>query len=197
MPLTYTQKNEPLRVTTPLGEDVLLLVGINGSEGISQLFSFQLDLLAEDRSLVKFDELLGKGIAVEVVLPSHKTKLIHGICSRLVQGKQEGDSESFEKFTHYQMEMVPQFWLLTKRKQSRIFQRENVPDILRKVLKGIDVSFQIIGTFAPRDFCVQYRESDFDFASRLMEEEGIFYFFKHTDSGHQMVVANSPQAHPD
>ena len=55
---------------------------------------------------------------------------------------------------------------------------------------------QIQGTFEQREYCVQYRETDFAFASRLMEEEGIFYFFKHTSSGHQMVVANTPQSYP-
>jgi type VI secretion system secreted protein VgrG len=93
--------------------------------------------------------------------------------------------------------MVPQFWLLTRRAQSRIFQQITVPDILRKVLEGLDVVYEIQGTFPKRDYCVQYRETDFNFASRLMEEEGIYYFFKHLDGGHKMVLANSPQSHPD
>ena len=63
------------------------------------------------------------------------------------------------------------------------------------MLDGLDVTFEIQGTFHPRDYCVQYRESDFNFASRLMEEEGIFYFFKHTAEGHKMVVANTPDSH--
>src|SRR5437588_127803 len=83
-------------------------------------------------------------------------------------------------------------WLLTKRAQSRIFQHQSVPDILKKVLTGVDVAYEIQGTFEPRDYCVQYRETDFHFASRLMEEEGIYYFFKHTANGHKMVLANSP-----
>jgi type VI secretion system secreted protein VgrG len=95
------------------------------------------------------------------------------------------------------MEIVPQFWLLSRKAQSRIFQRMNVPDILKKVLEGLDVSYEIQGTFHPRDYCVQYRETDFNFASRLMEEEGIYYFFKHSANGHTMVVANTPQSHPD
>ena len=93
--------------------------------------------------------------------------------------------------------MVPEFWKLTKKAQSRIFQHKSVPDILKKVLEGLDVTYEIQGTFHPRDFCVQYRETDFNFASRLMEEEGIYYFFKHTSDGHKMVVANTPQSHPD
>src|SRR5262249_32657177 len=79
----------------------------------------------------------------------------------------------------------------------RIFQHKSVPDILKEVLKGIDASFDIQGTFEQRDFCVQYRETDFNFASRLMEEEGIYYYFKHTEGGHKMVLANTPQGHAD
>ena len=73
----------------------------------------------------------------------------------------------------------------------------SIPDILKQVLADLDVSFQIQGTFQPREYCVQYRESDFQFASRLMEEEGIYYYFQHTASGHTMVVANTPGSHAD
>ena len=76
--------------------------------------------------------------------------------------------------------MVPLAWTLTKKAQSRIFQQLSVPDILKQVLTGIDMANQLQGTYLPRDYCVQYRETDFNFASRLMEEEGIYYFFKHT-----------------
>ena len=100
-------------------------------------------------------------------------------------------------FTEYTLEIVPQFWLLTRRAQSRIFQHVSVPEILKKVLEGIDVTFELQGTFYPRDYCVQYRETDFNFACRLMEEEGIYFFFKHTASSHQMVVANTPSSHSD
>jgi type VI secretion system secreted protein VgrG len=84
---------------------------------------------------------------------------------------------------------------LTRRAQSRIFQHLNVPDILKKVFAGLDVTYEIQGTFHPRDYCVQYRETDFNFASRLMEEEGIYYFFEHTSQGHKLIVANTPQSH--
>jgi type VI secretion system secreted protein VgrG len=72
-----------------------------------------------------------------------------------------------------------------------------VPDILKEVLKGLDVDYQIQGQFEQRNYCLQYQETDLDFASRLMEEEGLYYFFKHTSSKHQMVVANTTQAHPE
>src|SRR6266436_1584216 len=190
---TYTQDNRPLSVKTPLGKDVLLLVGITSHEAISQLFTFRLDLLAEDASKVKFDKLLGQKITVALKLPNEKERYFNGICNRISQG---GRSEG-EVFTSYRLELAPQLWLLTRRWQSRIFQHVSVPDILKKVFTGLDVAFEIQGTFHPRDYCVQYRESDFDFASRLMEEEGIFYFFKHAKDGHKMVVANTSQSHPE
>lgn len=70
-----------------------------------------------------------------------------------------------------------------------------MPEILKQVLVGLDVTYEIQGTFEPRNYCVQYRESDFNFASRLMEEEGIFYYLEHTADSHRMIVANTPVSH--
>src|SRR5438034_10477577 len=166
---------------------------MTGHEAISQLFNFHLNLLAEDASKVKFDKLLGQKITVGLKLPNEKERYFNGICNRVSQGgRSEGDV-----FTAYHLEIVPQFWLLTRRSQSRIFQHITIPDILKNVLDGLDVTFEIQGTFHPRDYCVQYRESDFNFASRLMEEEGIYYFFKHAEAGHQLMVANTPASHPE
>jgi type VI secretion system secreted protein VgrG len=188
---TYVQADRPMTVTTPLGKDALLLVGFSGQEAISELFSFQLELLAENKTEVPFDKLLGQKITVNLSLVKGKKRAFNGICSRVTQGERD------EVFTSYQMELVPQFWLLTRRVQSRIFQHLTVVEILKKVLAGLEVAYEIQGTFHPRDFCVQYQESDFAFASRLMEEEGIFYFFKHTGDGHKMVLGNTALSHPD
>jgi type VI secretion system secreted protein VgrG len=187
---TYTQANRAMKVTTPLGPDTLLLVGFTGHEGLSQLFHYQLDLLAENSKEVAFDKLLGQPVSVSLALPGGKARSFAGICSRFSQGARD------TTFTAYRLEMVPALWLLTHSAQSRIFQQLAVPDILKKVLTGLDVSWEITGTFEKRDYCVQYRETDFNFASRLMEEEGLYYFFKH-EGGHKMVVANTPQSHPD
>lgn len=188
---TYKQADRPLSIKTDLGEDTLLLLGIGGEEAISQLFRYQLDLIAENDTEILFDKLLGQKVHVRLMLPNDRERFFSGICSRISQGARD------DVFTEYRIEMVPQFWLLTRRKQSRIFQHLSVPDILKEVLKGLDVKFEIQGTFHPRDFCVQYRETDFNFASRLMEEEGIYYFFQHTKDGHTMIVANTPESHPD
>src|SRR5205807_2866765 len=139
--------------------------------------------LAKNSQEVAFDKLLGQQITVQLGLPGKQKRYINGICNRVSQGARD------EEFTEYRVDIVPQFWLLTRRAQSRIFQHLSVPDILKKVLEGLEVTWELQGAFQARDYCVQYRETDFNFASRLMEEEGIYYFFTHGDSGHKMVVA--------
>jgi type VI secretion system secreted protein VgrG len=193
MASNFTQADRPLSVNTPLGRDALLLVAFSGKDAMSQPFRYQLDLLAENKTDVAFEKVLGEKVTVTFRWGEKRDKkrFFNGICSRISQGEQDKD------FTQYRMEIVPKLWLLTRKAQSRIFQHMTVPDILKKVLTGFDVTYEIKGTFEPRDFCVQYRETDFNFASRLMEEEGIYYFFKHEDGNHTMVVANTPASHPD
>src|SRR5262249_4391316 len=195
----YTQANRLLAVTTPLGKDALLLERFVGTEAISELYHFRLELLAERGTAVPFDQLLGQKIAVELRPPRGTVRQIHGIVSRLTQGPQVRSAQGDVTFVRYRMEVVPRLWLWTKTVQSRIFQHISVADILKELLAGLkpDLSFELTGTYQPRNYCVQYRESDFAFVSRLMEEEGIYYFFKHTADGCQMVVADSSLAHPD
>jgi len=180
-----------------VGDDTLLLTGVSGREAVSELFRFQLDLLAENSTEVKFEDLLGEQVTATIEMHTTDKRYITGIVSRVAQRGRD------QTFTGYRLEVVPKFWLLTRRKQSRIFQYMTVPDILKKVFSGLAdgklfiVDWELKGSYQPREYCVQYRESDFAFASRLMEEEGIYYFFKHTDSGHKMVVADLPASMPD
>jgi type VI secretion system secreted protein VgrG len=185
------RNDRPLSVTTSLGPDALLLTGFSGREAISELFSFQLQLVAGNDTPVPFESLLGQPATVALALSSGESRFFNGIVKSFGRGAREA------KLTKYRLELVPAFWLLTRRKNSRIFQQMSVPDILRKVLGGLDVDFQLQGTFQPRNYCVQYRETDFNFVSRLMEEEGIFYFFEHSADRHRLVVANTPQSHAD
>lgn len=187
---TYTQADRPLVATTPLGKDVLLATSFRGHEGISELFNFQLDLLADVERDVPFDRILGQHVTVEMRLGDGTTRHFHGMVSRFSQGGRD------DAFVQFRAALVPDLWRLTKKVRSRIFQHFTVPDILRQVLSGLDVAYEILGTYFQRDYCVQYRESDFQFVSRIMEEEGIYYFFKHTEAGHQMIVTDVPDQHP-
>ncbi len=188
---TYTQTSRPLTIATPLGSDGILVVGLSGHEAISSLFHLQVELLVENDKDLPFEGMLGKNVTLTLLTPNDEPRYHNGLCNRIRQGAQD------DTFTSYSLDIVPSLWLLTKRAQSRIFQHVTVPDILKQVLADLDVSFELQGTFQPRDYCVQYRETDFNFASRLMEEEGIYYFFKHSEGGHTLVLANTPQSHPE
>src|SRR5262249_50108078 len=183
--------NRPIKVITPLGQDVLLLQAFQTQEGLSELFSFRLEMLATHRAPVAFDRLIGQKVTVELNLPDRGRRHFNGIVKQFTQRGRD------ETFTHYQAELVPQFWLWTRKAQSRIFQNLTVPDILKQVLDGLTVAYRIMGNYHPRDYCVQYRETDFAFASRLMEEEGIYYWFEHPADNHPMVLSDSPLTHPD
>ena len=186
----YKQTDRPLKITTPLGPDILLLHGFKFREEISHLFDLRVEMIADVKDEVKFDKIIGQGVTVEMTLMDGSKRYFNGIVNRFSQGKRD------EKFLHFRARVVPKLWLLRKKVRSRIFQHITVPDILKQVLTGFDVSYEIAGTYYQRDYCVQYRESDFAFASRLMEEEGIYYFFKHSDGNHQMVVTDIPNKHP-
>ncbi len=142
------------------------------------------------REEILFDSLLGQPITVEVP-PRSRQEAYQRVVSKRRAGRTRRDVHPVPARPR------PEPSLLTRKTQSRIFQHITVPDILKKVLTGLDVTWEIQGPFEPRDYCVQYRETDFDFASRLMEEEGIYYFFKHSDGSHTMVVANTPGSHSD
>src|SRR4051812_37997436 len=116
MPL-YLQADRPMTITTPLGKDDLLLAGFEGHEAISELFEFRLDLLAENETKIPFEKLLGQKITIHLALQDGRPRHFSGICSRFGQGTRDNT------FTAYRMEVVPQFWFLTRRTQSRIFQQ--------------------------------------------------------------------------
>jgi type VI secretion system secreted protein VgrG len=186
----YSQTDRPLKITTPLGPDILLISRLHGHEEISHLFDFQLSLIADLNNEVRFDAIVGQSVTVEMSQVDGSKRYFTGIVKCFSQGARD------ENFLHFRAQVVPRLWLLTKKIRSRIFQHLSVPDILKQVLVGFDVNYDITGTYFQRDYCVQYRESDFDFASRLMEEEGIYYFFKHSDGNHQMMVSDNISKHP-
>jgi len=187
--MEYTQDNSLIRIDTPLGENELLLTGFTGEEGISSLFSFELDLLSENNSIV-FQDIMGKNITITVILPNGNERYFNGIVSSFTHnsGKEE------DLFSSYTATMVPWLWLLTKTIDSRIFQNLSVPDIIKKVFQRHGYSgyaLRLTGQYDPVEYSVQYRETDFNFISRLLEDEGIYYFFEHEAKTHTMVITDS------
>jgi type VI secretion system secreted protein VgrG len=188
--MAHTQTNRRIAISTPLGQDILLLRGFTGSEAISQLFHFDLDLLSESDS-IKFPDIVGTNVTLRIFDSTGAERYWNGFISRFSQGAQD------HRFTAYRAHMVPWLWFLTRTADCRIFQKMKAPDIIQQIFK--DLSFQdfelhLYGDFTARDYCVQYRETDFNFVSRLMEEEGIYYFFLHQKDKHILILANDPAA---
>jgi len=181
--------NRQMTISTPLlGDDALLLMELTGTEQISRLYEFQVVLEAARSSAPKFEELLGQPASLKVGISVDYFRYFHGVFTEVTQLDTDFDSVRFRAV------LSPQLWLLQKRTQCRIFQQQTVPQILATVLGDIDTRFELIGEYPSRDYCVQYRESDFHFASRLMEEEGVFYAFEHSADRHQMVLYDSNES---
>jgi type VI secretion system secreted protein VgrG len=185
----YSQDHRLLALNTPLGKDVLLLQELTGYEGVSRLFSYDLDLLAYDDSSIAFASIVGQKVSISIQLPDGAQRNISGYVSRFTQG------ETDERlFTHYHAQVVPWLWFLTRQADCRIFQNLAVPDIISQVFNLFDFKdfrLSLTGSYPQLEYCVQYRETSFNFVSRLMEEFGIFYYFDHTAEGkHTMVLAD-------
>ena len=175
----------------------LKVVGFKGREGISRLFSFEVEL-ASDNAQIDLYKMVGQACTLAIA-GDDGTRYVQGIV-RLFQRAGRG-----AHYVHYKAEIVPQVWLLTRRYGSRIFQTHNCPDmtipgIVRKVLIDAGIAddrfrFVLHHDYKPREYVVQYRETDMDFISRLMEEEGIFYYFEHTADGHVLVMGDSASVH--
>ncbi|MCH7814308.1 MAG: type VI secretion system tip protein VgrG [Planctomycetes bacterium] len=172
----------------------MLVSRYHGTEGLSQLYRFEIDLVAEDAD-VSLDDSVGRPAVLSMFTP-HGDRWVHGIVARIAHlGETVGQ-------TYYRVELVPALWLLTHRYQSRIFQGQNVLEIISAVLAQAGFPADYLNTecvapdaHLPREYCVQYRETDFNFISRLLEDEGIFYRFEQTETGHQMVLAESREAY--
>src|SRR4051812_44729301 len=160
MPLS--QNERIASIATPLGANKVVLNRVVISEQLSQPFRIEADLLSEDAEL-KFEDLIGRSVTITMMTKGDKPRYFNGIVSRFSQMGMES------RYSAYRAEIVPLFWVLSRTFQSRIFQRLSVLDILKKVLKGIPLEFAIQGSFEPRDYCVQYRETDLNFVARLME----------------------------
>src|SRR5688572_29541016 len=177
MPSGFTQDNRFLRMTTPLGPNVLLIESFTVSEHVSETFEIEIDALADVGKSIDVEKLLGQSVTVHVRLDpeTDKERCFNGIVREVRVGTQS------DRFQGYRLSVVPKVWLATLSQNFRLFENMTVPDILKKVLAeyGISPTVRLSGTYTPWDMCTQYRESDFHFISRIMEHEGIFYFFEH------------------
>jgi len=187
-----SQGSRPAAAYSPLGDDVLLLRRFSGVERLGRLYEYELELISEKPQQVDFDKILGAPMSVRLDLADGSPRAFHGIVSRFSQVS--GGAE----LPTYRATLVPWPWLLTRTADCRIFQNQSTKDTILQVFR--DATFSgfrdaLSGTYSPVEYCVQYCETSFNFVSRLMEREGIYYFFEHKDDSHTMVLADSATAH--
>jgi type VI secretion system secreted protein VgrG len=189
--MAFQQSTRQADLITPLGPDVLLFYRMVANEGVSQLFHYDMTVLCEDENL-NLEDLIGQHAHVELELPHGATRYFAGHVTRFSFTGYRGE------LAQYRVELRPWFWFLTRAVNNRIFQNKTVPEIIQEVCAEhgfTDIDDRLTAAYKPREFCVQYRETDFDFLSRLMEDEGIYYYFSHEAGKHELVLADSVSAH--
>lgn len=181
-----------LKMTSAAGTDAFEPVALHAEEAISEPFHFSLDMLSS-QDTIDPDTLLGKPACVTLVSPAGE-RYFHGIV-RSLASLGPGRRSAFR----YRAELVPKFWFASQTADCRIFQNVTVVAILQTLFSENEVTADVsaAGTGEPRPYTVQYNETDYDFAIRLMEEEGYFWFFNHTASAHTLVLAKANTAFTD
>jgi type VI secretion system secreted protein VgrG len=193
MPILPTQTHREAAVKTALGDDVLLFKRMQCSEALGRLSEFVIEL-ASERSDIRIADVLGTSMTVSLDLPQGGKRYFNGIVTRFsYQGWRDG-KPAYLAIVH------PTLWLLTRATNCRIFQQKSALDIVKAVTGAYGVAIELEESMlsavpAARDYCVQYRESDFNFVCRLLEEEGIYFYFRHGDEKHTMVLADGYGAH--
>lgn len=185
-----TQDDRLISISSPLGKDKLLLTSFQGTEYISELFEFHIEVLSTSLD-IKPDSLIGKQITV-TIQNEHKRKF-NGYVQRFAFGEIKADN-----LRQYRLTVVPWLWFLSKTKENRIFQEKDAKAIITEVFQGRgfnDFKFNLASTPPTREYCVQFGESDLEFVSRLMEEEGIAYYFKHENDKHTLILTDQKNAY--
>ena len=187
--MAVTQINREIEITTPLGPDVLLLRDMYLTEELGRLFTINLKL--DSTEDIDFEALLGQNVTIRLDQPKGK-RYFNGYVGSISQTVDQGRYAVYEATVH------PWLWFLTRTADCRIFQKKTVPDIIKQVFSELgftDFKDRLCGSYRTWDYCVQYRETDFNFVSRLMEQEGIYYYFTHEKDKHIFVFADALGSH--
>ncbi len=189
--MTARQQAREAGITTPLGDDVLLLREMTMTEELGRFFTIDLELLSTTENII-FEDLLGQKVTVWLDIFEDEQRFFNGHVSRFSQFGNQGS------FAVYKATVHPWLWFLTRTSDCCIFQQKTVPDIIKDVFRRhgyTDFEERLSGSYRTWEYCVQYRETDFNFVSRLMEQEGIYYYFKHEEEKHTLILSDAYSSH--
>lgn len=193
------QSNRLFTIQTPLrGRSDLVVVDFRCTEGLSQNFEIHARLASQDAN-IELKKLIGQPVTITLqltdALASSEERYFHGYVSSFTHLDHDGG------FTVYSATIVPWLWMLSRSRDIRIFQEENTEAILSKVFreygKIASFEFRLSKSTKNRSYCTQYRETDLEFVERLMQEDGLFFFYEHAKDGHKLIITdNSIAAKP-
>lgn len=180
--------NRTVKVSTSLPGDTLIFRTLHGEEELSTLFEFEVEMLSESHSL-DLKQLLSQPLTMSIDLGMAGTRYLNG---QVIRCKLIGRASATSRYYIYRAVVRPWLWYLTQTTDSKIFQEKSVPDVIREVLADYEFpsEFKLTGSYRTWEYCVQYQETDFAFISRLMEHEGIYYWFRHEDGKHVLVLTD-------
>jgi type VI secretion system secreted protein VgrG len=176
-----------LSITTPLPDTSFVITGLSGGEALSKTFGYTV-FLQSGSALLDPNQLLDKPVTITLGDPAGHGRYISGIVCSVAQLPQKGAD-----LWHYQLVVVPKLWFLGQTQDCRFFHDMAVPDVLAAVLGKFSIKYtsKLQATYSKRDYVVQFNESYLHFFQRLCEDEGIFYFFEHTQSDHTLILGDS------
>lgn len=190
--MSITQEERYISISDfSLGTDTFLLTGFEGSEYISDLFEFNIEVISENLE-VKPDSIVGKDATV--TFNNEHGREFHGYIRSFTYGEVKASN-----VRQYRMVMVPWLWFLTKTNNHKIFQEQNTKEIVSAVFQDAgfsDFDFRASGG-KKREYCIQHNESDFHFVSRLLEEEGYAYFFEQKGGKHKLIIVDQKNAYDE
>lgn len=183
--------NRVFTLDSPHGDD-LKFHTLDGSDELGRLFEFRIEALADSHSL-SLKDMLGKPVTVRIEQQDQSTRYLNGIVARASLAGRRA-----ERYYGYELVVRPWLWLATRRSDCRIFQNKTVPEIVQEVLStyGFPIENHLAESYVPREYCVQYNETDAAFVSRLMEFEGIYYWFRHAEDTHTLMLSDAMSSHP-
>ncbi|HDS1746230.1 MULTISPECIES: type VI secretion system tip protein TssI/VgrG [Pseudomonas] len=189
-----TQNKRLFTFDSPLPpEQELQLLSFSGREAISELFSFQAELISQD-ARIELKKLIGKKVTVGIALADGSTRYLSAHVSDFVHTGADGG------VANYSAELVPWIWILSRRRDSRIFQDKTTEQIVKEVfdyyLTLADHEFRLSQPLKPISYCTQYQESDLNFVLRMLEQEGLFFTFEHSKEGHRMIISDDSSILP-
>lgn len=191
--MTLTQTDRWLTLDTPLGADVLVPTGVSGVEGISRLFSFEVTALSSQIAVGAAD-ILGQVVTLSMARPGGERRIVSGIVTAFAAGFLTRSNHRLVRMT-----VSPSAWAMQRNSDYKVWQKKTAVEIVEELLGDSAVTFKksLTATYAAREYCVQFGETDLAFMERLLAEEGIFYYFTHAEGTHTLVLADAATAYGD